>query len=134
MSQSLSIPAEPSRTDGLAPRRPGLLAAVRRATVGTRSRRVCCLLAALWLLNGFDLAYTILAHQIGHFPELNPFARPLLDSPWALGAFKMAAVVLGSVILFLLRRQRIAEYVSWGLVLIYTALAFRWMRYYAMIH
>ena len=134
MSHSPSIPAEASRTDSPETRRSRLAAAVLQATVGTRSRRVCCLLAVLWLLNGFDLIYTILANQIGHFPELNPVARPLLDNVWALSAFKAGAVALGSIILFVLRKHRITEFVTWSLVLVYTALAFRWMRYYAMLH
>ena len=91
------------------------------------------LLVLLWILNAFDLAYTILAHRIGGFEELNPFARGLLHPSWALVAFKLATVTLGTGILLALRRHRLTEGVCWGLCLIYTALAFTWMTYFSIL-
>ena len=88
-----------------------------------------CLLAVLWVLNFFDLAYTIHAHQTGKFFELNPVARGLLNSPWALAGFKCLAVGLGSVILMSLRRHRLTELAAWLLCLAYLALAIRWLNF-----
>jgi len=105
----------------------GAVAAVCRAVHATRPRRVVSLLVLVWVLNLFDLAYTIQAHRTGHFHELNPIARDLLDRPWALAGFKLAAVSAGSMILLSLRRHRLTELATWFLLLAYTALAIRWL-------
>ncbi len=39
-----------------------------------RSHRVICLVLGIWLLNGFDLAFTILSHEQGVLHEENPVA------------------------------------------------------------
>ena len=105
----------------------GAVAAICRAVHATRPRRVIALLIFLWVLNLFDLAYTILAHQTGYLFELNPIARDLLDSPWVLTGFKFVAVITGSVILVCLRRHRLSELAAWFLCLVYVALAIRWL-------
>ena len=110
-----------------------VLGAFQYAAIAARPRRVLSLLILLWILNLFDLSYTILAHQIGGFEELNPLARSLLRPSWILVAFKMAAVTLGTGILMVLRRRGLAEAVCWGLCLIYTALAFTWMTYFSIL-
>ena len=111
----------------------GALVALSRAMHATRGRRVVCLLVLLWVLNFFDLAYTIHAHQTGMFYELNPVARGLLDSPWALTGFKCVAVAIGSVILILLRRHRLTELAAWLLCLAYMSLAIRWLNFCAIL-
>ena len=103
------------------------IAAICRVARARRPRRVVALLILLWVLNLFDLAYTIQAHQTGHFHELNPIARDLLDSPWVLAGFKLLAVLLGSLILLHLRRHRLAELAAWFLCLAYVALVLRWL-------
>lgn len=105
----------------------GAVAGICRAVQATRPRRVVSLLVLLWVLNIFDLAYTIQAHRTGHFLELNPIARDLLYSPWALAGFKLVAVSVGSVILLCLRRHRLAELATWFLLLAYASLTIRWL-------
>ena len=45
-----------------------------------RSHRVICLVFGIWLLNGFDLAFTVLSHEQGVLHENNPVARWLLQN------------------------------------------------------
>jgi len=104
-----------------------------RALVATRPRRVFSALVILWILNFFDLTYTIIANQIGGFEELNPMARLFLEPSWTLVAFKIGTVLFGSVILWTLRRHRITELVCWLLCLLYTGLAFTWVKYYSIL-
>jgi len=106
----------------------------REAIACNRGRRVLSLLALLWILNAFDLTYTLLAHEIGGFHELNPVARPLISSWGFLVAFKVGAVAGGSLILLALRRHLFAELASWLMCGVYTALAFHWMWYYLRLH
>ena len=98
-----------------------------------RSRRVFSLLVLLWILNFFDLAYTIFAHEIGGFEELNPLARHMLNPSWTLILFKVALVTNASVILLILRRHRIAEIACWCMCLVYTGLTFTWITYYSIL-
>lgn len=84
----------------------------------------------LWLLNLSDLVLTILAHQIGHFHELNPLARGLLATPTALAAFKLVALSLTTGIFLYFRHYRFTEIGCWVLAAVYTALAVLWLRYY----
>ena len=126
---SIDAPSEAETQQG----RQSIWATIRLAALGTRSRRILSLLVLLWILNAFDLTYTILAHRIGGFFELNPFARMLLGTVWGLVLFKLILVGGGSIILLRLRRHRLTELVCWGLCLIYTALAFTWMAYYGVL-
>lgn len=119
-------PGEEIRTRG---RAGNALARIFRALQASRSRRVIALLIVLCVLNLFDLAYTIGAHGAGHFHELNPIARGLLDNPWLLASFKCLAVATGTVILVCLRRHRLAELAAWLLCLAYVALAIEWLDY-----
>ena len=111
----------------------GLLHTLQYLALATRPRRIVALIILLWILNFFDLTYTIFAHEIGGFEELNPLAHRLLDTSWLLTAFKLGAVAGGSTILLLLRRHRIAELVCWCLCVVYTVLAFMWMKYYSIL-
>ncbi len=92
------------------------------------------LLAAVWLLNFFDLEFTIRAHQLGNFTELNPIAAGMLALPWYyLAAFKFALVGGGTLILMCLSRHHIAELGSWLLVAAYVFVAARWYQYYSFM-
>jgi hypothetical protein len=97
-----------------------------------RRRRVIWLLAAVWLLNIFDLEFTVRAHELGSFTELNPLAAGMLSMPWSyLAAFKFISVGVGTLILMCLSRHHIAELGSWLLVAAYVFVAARWYQYYA---
>jgi len=98
-----------------------------------RCRRVVLLLAMLWLCGVFDLVFTLTAHRIGNFAELNPLAAALLGCPAALIAFKLAMLAVGSVILFLFRHRLIAEIACWALSVIYVALSAIWLQYYTFL-
>lgn len=102
----------------------------RRCALACRARRVVLLLACLWMLNIFDLTFTLLASRIGHFEELNPLARHLLDSPVALVAYKFALLTFTSVVFFVFRRHWMTEVGCWYLAVVYTVLAAVWLHYY----
>lgn len=124
---STAASGEPGEKTAAPGRSARAAAAIRQAVRTTRPRRVIGLLIILWVLNIFDLAYTIPAHRTGHLHELNPIARDLLDSPWVLAGFKLLAVSASTVILVYLRRLRLAELAAWFLCLVYVALAIRWL-------
>jgi hypothetical protein len=113
-----------------------LLGAIRRAradALAGRARRVTLILVLVWILNVFDLIFTLLAHRLGNFRELNPMARGLLGRSDTLIACKLATVFAASVIIYAFRRHRVTEVGCWGLAGVYTVLAFLWGAYYAMI-
>ena len=95
-----------------------------------RSGRVVVLVIFICLVNGFDLAFTLLAHQTGHFHEANPLARPLLSHSTALIAFKVSAVVAASVIFIVFRRYWLTEIACWVFGIVYMALSLAWNSYY----
>jgi len=95
-----------------------------------RSRRIVLLLAAIWMINLFDLTFTVLAHNTGNFVEANPIARALLDNRPALLAFKLGAMVIATGILVCLRRHWLAELGCWFLCGAFATLAFMWLVYY----
>ena len=97
----------------------------------TRPRRVLWVLAAVWVLNGFDLGFTIVAHAYGHFTELNPIAAGMLSQPWYyVTAFKFISLSGGSIILLMLCRHKVAELGSWLLLTAYLFVAIRWYDYF----
>jgi len=95
-----------------------------------RSGRVIALVLVLVVLNLFDLAFTLLAHDIGGFEERNPIARLLLDHRVGLIAFKLAAVASASIIFIAFRRHWLAEAACWGFCLFYIGLSVIWRLYY----
>lgn len=98
----------------------------------TRPRRILLLLAGVWVLNAFDLGYTLLeASRRQFFVELNPVASALLGGPdhWVV-AYKAGLVFLGSAILLTLRRFAIAELSCWLLFTTYCYVGGLWARYY----
>lgn len=95
-----------------------------------RSRRVMLLLAAVWVLNAFDLCFTIIESNGRFFRELNPMAAQLLDTPVALATYKVSLVFMGSFILLKHRRRRISELGCWFLLCTYSYLWVRWAEYY----
>ena len=105
----------------------------RRPVFGwlVRPRRVLLVLAAMWVLNLFDLGFTLIEAGRSHFHELNPVAARFLTQPsYVLAAYKAILVGLGSTILLALARHRIAEVTAWFLLGVYIAVAVRWSIYY----
>jgi hypothetical protein len=98
-----------------------------------RSHRVICLVLAVWLLNGFDLALTILAHDQGMLAEENPVARRFLaDGPVFLILFKVGLVLIGSYPLLRFRRLRLTELATLVILVAYGLLAVHWSACYEL--
>ncbi len=102
----------------------------RRDPHASRGRRVVLLLLLLWIANGFDLAFTLLASRAGGFVEANPLAAGLLGNPAGLVAYKAALVGMASIVLLLFRTRRLTEVCCWGLCVAYVGLAGLWWTYY----
>jgi hypothetical protein len=85
----------------------------------------------IWLLNGFDLAFTILSHDQGMLHEENPFARHMLAYGTAsIILFKIGLVLIGSYPLLRFRAARITELGSFVILLAYAVLAVHWSECY----
>ncbi len=92
-----------------------------------RSHRVICLVLGIWLLNGFDLTFTILSHEQGMLHEENPVARHILQYGTAsIVLFKIGMVLIGSYPLLRYRSVRITELGSYVILAVYAFLAVRW--------
>ena len=97
----------------------------------TRPRRILLLLGAVWVLNVFDLGYTVLEATRHSFVEMNPVAAPLLAAPtYVLVIYKAALVAASSALLLVLRRHRVVEVGCWFLLAVYSCVAGRWILYY----
>ena len=96
--------------------------------------RVLVVISAVWVLNLFDLSYTLLEADGRHFRELNPVAAYLLGHPHALVMYKASLVIIGSVILLRHRRLRLVEIASWLILAAYVYVAIRWSLYFADLH
>lgn len=96
-----------------------------------RSRRIILALAAIWVINVFDLGFTLHESQRYHFVELNPVAASMLrDAPHLLVAYKISLVTIASAILIALRRERVCELGCWLILAVYGCVGVRWMFYY----
>ena len=114
---------------------PPALPSVRRLGLGwgqaSRSRRILILLAGVWMLNAFDLGFTLLAHMQGALLELNPIANRLLSyGTEAVIAYKLVVVLFGTSLLWWTRHHRVTEMGTWLVLLAYVALALRWQYFY----
>jgi hypothetical protein len=99
--------------------------------VEARSHRVICLVLGIWLLNGFDLAFTILSHEQGMLHEENPLARHMLAYGTAsIILFKTGFVLIGSYPLLRFRTARITELGSFVILFAYAILAVHWSECY----
>ncbi len=96
-----------------------------------RPKRVLLLLAAIWIVQGFDLGFTLFAHQCGTFAEMNPAAAWLLDRGpiWAV-LFKVGLVLLGTVILWRYRTRAVSEGALWLVMGACVGLSLRWRDYF----
>ncbi len=94
---------------------------------GSRAHRVICLVLGIWLLNGFDLVFTLLSHRHGLLQEQNPIARFILgNGTSSIVLFKIGLVLIGSYPLLRFRRLRLAELAAYLVLAAYVLLAIRW--------
>ncbi len=97
----------------------------------SRPRRILILLAAVWILNGFDLGFTILAQLQGTLTELNPVARHLLPyGAVALLLYKLVALGIGTAVLWRCRHHASAEIGTWVALAVYVGVSLRWHVFY----
>lgn len=98
-----------------------------RWLAGARSHRVICVVLGIWLLNGFDLAFTLLSHEQGMLHEENPLARHILQmgTPSIL-LYKLGLVCIGSYPLLKHRAARVTELGALVVLAVYTVVAVRW--------
>jgi len=95
--------------------------------VEARAHRVILLVLGIWLLNGFDLVFTILSHQNGVLDEENPVARHILQyGTSSIVLFKIGLVMIGSYPLLRFRTARITELGSIVILVAYAVLALHW--------
>jgi hypothetical protein len=105
----------------------GLLVRTWNWVVASRSHRVWCLVAGLWLVNLFDLALTLMAHHAGMLQEVNPVAAFLLSQgPIAVALYKVGLVAFGSGTLIYHRRRLLAELTACTVFLVYGLVAVQW--------
>lgn len=98
-----------------------------RWLAAARSHRVVCLIAGIWLINAFDLIFTILSHQQGLLVEQNPLARQMLAQGIpSLVLYKIGLVFIGSYPILKFRTARISEWGALIVLIAYTTLAVRW--------
>jgi hypothetical protein len=116
-AESLSLPALTRRVD-------------------TRSVRVGVLLAAIAILNGLDLLYTLFAQNIGMLDEMNPVTAGLLGQGFYGSAisFKIIMVICGLGILWKLRYSRLALPACWGLLITYVWLGTVWVQWVRLVN
>lgn len=113
-------------------RRPWTKRVVKWA-VSARAHRIICLVLGIWMLNAFDLAFTILSNEQGLLYEQNPLARHMLSNGMAsIILFKLGLVLIGSYPLLRFRRARIAELAACLVFAAYVLLAIRWSMCYEL--
>lgn len=96
-----------------------------------RPMRVLLLLAAVWIVNGFDLGFTLFARQTTWFTELNPAADWALRQGTAVAVlFKVLLVGTASAILWRCRRLALSEGLLWVFALMCVGLSLRWHNYF----
>jgi hypothetical protein len=103
--------------------------------VEARAHRVVLLVLGIWLLNGFDLVFTILSHQNGVLDEENPVARHILrNGIGSIVMFKIGLVLVGSYPLLRFRTARITELGSIVILVAYAVLALHWSECFELYH
>lgn len=122
------LPAGGARSAAVLPQMPGNAVAFAWLT---RTRRVLLALLSVWVLNVFDLCFTLRESQYQHFIELNPIAAHLLGGPdhWVI-IYKLALLLVGSTILLALRQHSVAELASWFLMAVSVYVGTRWYVYF----
>ncbi len=95
----------------------------------TRPFRMTALLAALCVLNAFDLAFTQAQLQRGNFAELNVLAAATVDVPAGVAGYKTVLFALGALILYRHRQHWQSEVGAWLLLACYAGLMVWWQVY-----
>lgn len=96
-----------------------------------RSHRVMILVAGLWLLNAFDLVFTITAFRQRFLYELNPVALHVLArGEIFLVLYKFGLMAIGSYPLLKFRRERVAEMGATLILIVYALVAVHWQDCY----
>jgi len=102
----------------------------------SRSERVWTLIAVLWGLNTLDLACTLFADRyllLGIYGEVNPIAIAVMGvGPAAVIVFKLLLVAVGTGVLAILRRQRVAELAALAMTVAYGLVLLRWKLYFEL--
>ncbi len=118
-------------SEALAIIRPRLFQQACCSPASLRGRRICLLVAAIWIMNAFDLSMTLHAHGHGLLTETNPIARLLLVlGPFALIIFKILLAGFGGCVLLWHRYHALAEYMTWLAAAVNLGVAVRWMSCY----
>ncbi len=95
-----------------------------------RQARVILLLLAVLAMSIADLIMTLTYATSVGMVELNPLARAMMTGGrYELIAWKLATVLLGTGILFCIRRTRGGEFGAWVCCLVLAALTFHWINY-----
>ena len=92
------------------------------------------MLLLLWVTNGFDLVFTLMAARLDGFQEANWIAAQLIDNPFLLGAFKVLMVLFASIIIIRFRKHYLTELGCWGLSIVYVLLSVIWWIHYFVHH
>ncbi len=90
--------------------------------------RVAVLLGLIAVLNFIDLSYTLLAQRVGLLREMNPIAANFLNlglEP-SLICYKVLTLLVGSAILWKVRRSAWAPRACWLLIVVYVWLSIVW--------
>lgn len=96
----------------------------------TRPFRTTLLLAAVSVLNAFDLGFTQAQLVRDDFAEANVLAAPAVArGPAGALAYKTLLFGAGALILFRCRRHWQSEFGAWVLLVCYTGLMFWWVAY-----
>jgi hypothetical protein len=113
--------------------RPPLLHSSRAAILSRRScRQVIWLVILIAVLNVYDLACTLVAHNSGGLWELNPFASSIVHQNSVIVVFKVSLTVGAAILLLVARRHRLAQIGSWWAGVLYTVLILRWTMFNSM--
>lgn len=93
-----------------------------------RTRRICLLMLAVWIMNIVDLLLTLSAHTQGLLVEVNPIAVAILPhGAVALSIFKILLVLFGTMVFIAYNQRRMIECLSWALAAVYVAVSVQWL-------
>jgi hypothetical protein len=94
-----------------------------------RAFRTTVMLAAVFVINLFDLALTQSQMARGNFAEANIVAAALVSSPGGVAMYKALLFGLGALILYRLRDHPASEMAAAGLLACHIALIGWWLAY-----
>jgi len=94
-----------------------------------RAFRTTVMLAAVFVINLFDLALTESQMARGNFAEANIVAAALVSSSGGMAMYKALLLGLGALILYRLRDHKASEAAAAGLLACHIALIGWWLAY-----